>query len=668
MKLNLDDNGYVVGWTLDKSDKKLSSDEVHEKIIALITEYKTKKIAEINESKEKAISEMNAIKDRAISEMNGIKEKRDIFNKIYKKDKIEEIINVLYDNRMIDKLSLAIYFFVYRYYEYLLFTSHYYKVNCVMSSSDFIKAIYKLINKIKIKSTFQGMLIIQKLYSFNNDLLDLNYNTITLYSATYNEKLSCYVKENLLIRNTIDAINEYINSACNRNTIFLIEVDSNEKPNEPSIVVQYLFYPIEDYNDAIVRKEKEEEGNAVNTQIEDILKPIKEKYCNNINTKDSFKTIWNKISFNQNNYNIFVDNGNLLIDLLSSFNPNTAPREIVFHNLIFSTNNNLSNVNIPNKTINNTVSLEQLPNITQSLLNHFYSEVKAFELILELYQTIIRDELINQNQGTSQAPNLSINEIDTQIDNFYFVDFIENTLREQEEFNINITNTANDEFSTIRRFIDDQFVIFEGDLQTIVDKYVKLIDDIKALGVQYINKLRQLNQIHKESIISLLKQVGIYSEKIDSYLTQIDEESLIHDTINFSFTDSELLDILSRVGISTGIGALLGGVTTFGLQRLFQVVATDAIAGGIAGPIGIGVGVVVGIGTLIGQFAFSFSKKRKKANNLYDDMKNCVLMVIDLIRTRTNDYTTTNINNMREVMIKEKQFIHILLSFSRENN
>ena len=600
--------------------------------------------------------------------MNGIKEKRDIFNKIYKKDKIEEIINVLYDNRMIDKLSLAIYFFVYRYYEYLLFTSHYYKVNCVMSSSDFIKAIYKLINKIKIKSTFQGMLIIQKLYSFNNDLLDLYYNTITLYSATYNEKLSCYVKENLLIRNTIDAINEYINSTCNRNTIFLIEVDSNEKPNEPSIVVQYLFYPIEDYNDAIVRKEKEEEGNAVNTQIEDILKPIKEKYCNNINTKDSFKTIWNKISFNQNNYNIFVDNGNLLIDLLSSFNPNTAPREIVFHNLIFSTNNNLSNVNIPNKTINNTVSLEQLPNITQSLLNHFYSEVKAFELILELYQTIIRDELINQNRGTSQAPNLSINEIDTQIDNFYFVDFIENTLREQEEFNINITNTANDEFSTIRRFIDDQFVIFEGDLQTIVDKYVKLIDDIKALGVQYINKLRQLNQIHKKSIISLLKQVGIYSEKIDSYLTKIDEESLIHDTINFSFTDSELLDILSRVGISTGIGALLGGVTTFGLQRLFQVVATDAIAGGIAGPIGIGVGVVVGIGTLIGQFAFSFSKKRKKANNLYDDMKNCVLMVIDLIRTRTNDYTTTNINNMREVMIKEKQFIHILLSFSRENN
>ena len=600
--------------------------------------------------------------------MNGIKEKRDIFNKIYKKDKIEEIINVLYDNRMIDKLSLAIYFFVYRYYEYLLFTSHYYKVNCVMSSSDFIKAIYKLINKIKIKPAFQGMLIIQKLYSFNNDLLDLNYNTITLYSATYNEKLSCYVKENLLIRNTIDAINEYINSTCNRNTIFLIEVDSNEKPNEPSIVVQYLFYPIEDYNDAIVRKEKEEEGNAVNTQIEDILKPIKEKYCNNINTKDSFKTIWNKISFNQNNYNIFVDNGNLLIDLLSSFNPNTAPREIVFHNLIFSTNNNLSNVNIPNKTINNTVSLEQLPNITQSLLNHFYSEVKAFELILELYQTIIRDELINQNQGTSQAPNLSINEIDTQIDNFYFVDFIENTLREQEEFNLNITNTANDEFSTIRRFIDDQFVIFEGDLQTIVDKYVKLIDDIKALGVQYINKLRQLNQIHKESIISLLKQVGIYSEKIDSYLTKIDEESLIHDTINFSFTDSELLDILSRVGISTGIGALLGGVTTFGLQRLFQVVATDAIAGGIAGPIGIGVGVVVGIGTLIGQFAFSFSKKRKKANNLYDDMKNCVLMVIDLIRTRTNDYTTTNINNMREVMIKEKQFIHILLSFSRENN
>ncbi len=600
--------------------------------------------------------------------MNGIKEKRDIFNKIYKKDKIEEIINVLYDNRMIDKLSLAIYFFVYRYYEYLLFTSHYYKVNCVMSSSDFIKAIYKLINKIKIKSTFQGMLIIQKLYSFNNDLLDLYYNTITLYSATYNEKLSCYVKENLLIRNTIDAINEYINSTCNRNTIFLIEVDSNEKPNEPSIVVQYLFYPIEDYNDAIVRKEKEEEGNAVNTQIEDILKPIKEKYCNNINTKDSFKTIWNKISFNQNNYNIFVDNGNLLIDLLSSFNPNTAPREIVFHNLIFSTNNNLSNVNIPNKTINNTVSLEQLPNITQSLLNHFYSEVKAFELILELYQTIIRDELINQNQGTSQAPNLSINEIDTQIDNFYFVDFIENTLREQEEFNLNITNTANDEFSTIRRFIDDQFVIFEGDLQTIVDKYVKLIDDIKALGVQYINKLRQLNQIHKESIISLLKQVGIYSEKIDSYLTKIDEESLIHDTINFSFTDSELLDILSRVGISTGIGAILGGVTTFGLQRLFQVVATDAIAGGIAGPIGIGVGVVVGIGTLIGQFAFSFSKKRKKANNLYDDMKNCVLMVIDLIRTRTNDYTTTNINNMREVMIKEKQFIHILLSFSRENN
>ena len=600
--------------------------------------------------------------------MNGIKEKKDIFNKIYKKDKIEEIINVLYDNRMIDKLSLAIYFFVYRYYEYLLFTSHYYKVNCVMSSSDFIKAIYKLINKIKIKSTFQGMLIIQKLYSFNNDLLDLYYNTITLYSATYNEKLSCYVKENLLIRNTIDAINEYINSTCNRNTIFLIEVDSNEKPNEPSIVVQYLFYPIEDYNDAIVRKEKEEEGNAVNTQIEDILKPIKEKYCNNINTKDSFKTIWNKISFNQNNYNIFVDNGNLLIDLLSSFNPNTAPREIVFHNLIFSTNNNLSNVNIPNKTINNTVSLEQLPNITQSLLNHFYSEVKAFELILELYQTIIRDELINQNQGTSQAPNLSMNEIDTQIDNFYFVDFIENTLREQEEFNINITNKANDEFSTIRRFIDDQFVIFEGDLQTIVDKYVKLIDDIKALGVQYINKFRQLNQIHKESIISLLKQVGIYSEKIDSYLTKIDEESLIHDTINFSFTDSELLDILSRVGISTGIGALLGGVTTFGLQRLIQVVATNAAAGGIAGPIGIGVGVVVGIGTLIGQFAFSFSKKRKKANNLYDDMKNCVLMVIDLIRTRTNDYTTTNINNMREVMIKEKQFIHILLSFSRENN
>lgn len=31
MKLNLDNNGYVVGWTLDESDKKLSSDEVHEK-------------------------------------------------------------------------------------------------------------------------------------------------------------------------------------------------------------------------------------------------------------------------------------------------------------------------------------------------------------------------------------------------------------------------------------------------------------------------------------------------------------------------------------------------------------------------------------------------------------------------------------------------------------
>ena len=31
MKLNLDDNGYVVGWTLDESDKKLSSNEVNEK-------------------------------------------------------------------------------------------------------------------------------------------------------------------------------------------------------------------------------------------------------------------------------------------------------------------------------------------------------------------------------------------------------------------------------------------------------------------------------------------------------------------------------------------------------------------------------------------------------------------------------------------------------------
>ena len=75
MKLKLDDNGYVVGWTLDESDKKLSSDEVHEKINVLITEYKTKKINEMNESKEKAISEMNTIKDRAISEMNRIKEK-----------------------------------------------------------------------------------------------------------------------------------------------------------------------------------------------------------------------------------------------------------------------------------------------------------------------------------------------------------------------------------------------------------------------------------------------------------------------------------------------------------------------------------------------------------------------------------------------------------------
>ena len=278
------------------------------------------------------------------------------------------------------------------------------------------------------------------------------------------------------------------------------------------------------------------------------------------------------------------------------------------------------------------------------------------------------DELNIQKNNPSQIPNLSITEIDTQIDNFYFVDLLENTLREQETLNVNITNKVDDEFSKIQLFIDSQFVIFEGDLQTIVDKYVKLIDDIKALGEQYIHKLRELNQRHKESIITLLKQLGIYSEKYDSYLIQLDEESIIQNTIDFSFTDSELVNILSRVGISTGIGAVLGGATTFGLQRLFQVVATDAIAGGIAGPIGIGVGVVVGIGTLIGQFAFSFSKKRKKANNLYDDMKNCVLMVIDLIRTRTNDYTTTNINNMREVMIKEKQFIHILLSFSRENN
>ena len=32
MKLNLDDNGYVVGWTLDKSDKKLSSDDTKKDI------------------------------------------------------------------------------------------------------------------------------------------------------------------------------------------------------------------------------------------------------------------------------------------------------------------------------------------------------------------------------------------------------------------------------------------------------------------------------------------------------------------------------------------------------------------------------------------------------------------------------------------------------------
>ena len=67
MKLNLDDNGYVVGWTLDESDKRLSSDEVHEKIITLITEYKTKKINEINESKEKAIAEIDEIKNKYIS-------------------------------------------------------------------------------------------------------------------------------------------------------------------------------------------------------------------------------------------------------------------------------------------------------------------------------------------------------------------------------------------------------------------------------------------------------------------------------------------------------------------------------------------------------------------------------------------------------------------------
>lgn len=600
--------------------------------------------------------------------MNRIKEKRDCFNRIYKKDNIEEIIKVLYDNKIIDKLSLSIYLFVYRYYEYLLFTSHYYKINCVMSSSDFINTICRSIKKIdiKIKPTFQGMLIFQKTYSFNNDLLDLSDNTINLYSAIYNKELSCYVKEKLILNSSINRINEYINSKCNKNTIFLIEVDSNENQNEPSIVVQYLFYPIGEYNDYIVRKEKEEEGNAVNTQIEDILNPIKEKYCNTIITKNSFKKIWNKISINQNNYNIFIDNSNLLIDLLSSFNPNTAPRPIVCNNLIF-TNNNLSNVTIPNMTIESAITLENLPNIAQSLLYHFYSEVKAFEIQLKSSYTIIMDELNIQKNNPSQIPNLSITEIDTQIDNFYYVDLLENTRREQETLNVNITNKVDDEFSKIQLFIDSQFVIFEGDLQTIVDKYVKLIDDIKALGEQYINKLRELNQRHKESIITLLKQLGIYSEKFDSYLIQLDEESIIQNTIDFSFTDSELVNILSRVGISTGIGAVLGGATTFGLQRLFQVVATDAIAGGMAGPIGIGVGVVVGIGTLIGQFAFCFSKNRKRANKLFIDMKNCVLMVIELLRTRTNEYTTTNNSNMREIMLKQKQFIHILLSF-KENN
>ena len=96
MKLNLDDNGYVVGWTLDESDKKLSSDEVHEKINALITEYKTKKIAEINESKERIIAEINSGKEKAISEMNAVKDRAKIeINSIKEKANIE--INAVKD-------------------------------------------------------------------------------------------------------------------------------------------------------------------------------------------------------------------------------------------------------------------------------------------------------------------------------------------------------------------------------------------------------------------------------------------------------------------------------------------------------------------------------------------------------------------------------------------
>ena len=615
----------------------------------------------------------------------------DFFEKKLKSNNFEEEVLFFEKNKdlmeknnklVINKGNLINYISAYHYFQFLLSGTHYFKFNFIIDKlSDFNEIIRNLTKTDFNFPKFEGTIIYQKTIYTNINLYTDEQITFNLYRGQLNKNTYIYEKTETQLTGVLpNQLKRAISGG--RDDIYIFEINPFGRNNEDrklKFILQFVFYRMDTNNEnftiAIEDLKKDEQRSVNNNFLNKFKIDIIKQYF-----RDE-KDIITNLNFNRNhselaianNINIFAClpvNSGILRNLYAAFNPiQRGKKTIVIKNILAC---NLSNF-LPNQTMDRFESLSALFNNTE---NKYLIDIFEQNYLKTLHNYLFKIKahlfLIYDIFGINFTGILNIptnEELETFLESINT--FASERSMELKEQNLNeFYNIIDREKKKIKKYMDDQFVIIEGDLKKIAKQFNEIIDKLKSYSETFIENLQnELNCEYNNRIINFLRKRGITSDCFNKIATILRERIRIDNPFILMLDrfEGQLQEIFIRFGISV-IGGIVAGVAGFVLARAGTTIAADAAAGTLGGPIGIGVGVVVGVGSFAGQLGYVFSKNRQKALSLYNECANLLEGTREFIQLNVEMISKNNFEGVKDMAETEVTIIKMILKYCRQIN
>ena len=580
---------------------------------------------------------------------------------------------------LVDNNSLFNYIYIYNYYQSLLFSPSYYKINIILTERNYLSRLSeKIIGSEFFFGTFNGTII----YEITSDILfidtsDLKFN---LYFVDWNiiSQKGKQIMENV----TRKEIEKYVSIENKKNSFIISPYKNNDdlktcKGNyKDSLIYHFIIHPCYCFKEDDYKKIE----NYIDSQYEldnkELLKLIdetKNKYFKNKNIYfDSYFShyIEQRKSIIQKTINIIFakSNSEKAKNIIASFIPeksNEKYKDIILKNYIIAEKiypeeiNDLYNVIQSNK---NFIEI-----IYKRITKHIKSETKFFNSSLIHYNS-----LINDNISLSTSSNFIINET---IKIEYYRNSFNNLVKSEidiyedkiyqlmDNFTTSMKDYVINEEKVISSKINSIIITTEKDFKYLLSSYETILKNLKEKTNNIIKELDNLNMNLFTNLNNIIKENGISSKNYDQIISDLKIELDLKNSIKNLF--SKKIEEFKELGISIGISSTLGLATTgfvFGINSAANFIGSEIIAGALVGPIGVVAGAAICTLSFLGRTIYLQKKNKSDLIILENNLKNATHISLDYDLLNIQYAFEENKCYIERNLVQIKIFIEILVN------